>query len=402
MTTQDIVQLPHQQIGHLEGDDLKSAIERNFKEVAHMLHILQLYEKATGKPINSTVTNSEMTAEGVLPTSKLSEKMVGLLNELQLADGAVTANKLDVNELSAITANLGSVTAGTIETSVVITSLNNHNANESPHNLPSYCKMQADGFKVYDGVNNLRCHLGQYVAGRYGLYVVGKNAELTIDEWGINPDFMKRFANKIVNSGFEKYDEATLKPLYWEGNGIVTSWSNWDGTVSLKLTPGQYMEQGMLDGITHAGANPEWWDTMQTRVSFKHRGGMVRVRVKKVSDNTSYVLTDNSGGTEITGSYIDYGSVANWPDGHHTFYFVPDLDGGKVKVCFENLDGSADAYLDAVQIEPDFTGKWPGFYTYGPRSDALYTQAKVGGKNLWVQNTAPTAIATGDIWIDTA
>ena len=95
MGTQDIVQLPHQHIGHLEGEDLKAAIERNFKEISHMLYILQLYEKKTGKPINETV-NSVTDENGNLLVSKLSDKMVGLENELKLADLAVTAAKLAV------------------------------------------------------------------------------------------------------------------------------------------------------------------------------------------------------------------------------------------------------------------------------------------------------------------
>lgn len=37
-----------------------------------------------------------------------------------------------------------------------------HLTNESPHNLPSYCKMQADGFKTYDNADNLRVHQGSY------------------------------------------------------------------------------------------------------------------------------------------------------------------------------------------------------------------------------------------------
>ncbi len=80
MSTQDIVQLPYQRIGHFEGEDLKAAIERNFNEVARMLYILQMYEKKVGKPINETV-DSVTDELGNLLTSKLSEKLVGLTQE---------------------------------------------------------------------------------------------------------------------------------------------------------------------------------------------------------------------------------------------------------------------------------------------------------------------------------
>lgn len=120
---QDIVQLPHQHIAHFEGNDLKLAIERNFREVANMLHTLQIYEKRTGKPINETVANI-VNIDGKVITGMLADKMVGLLNELQLADEAVTtdkiaaeavtADKIYVNELAAISAYLGTVLAGEI------------------------------------------------------------------------------------------------------------------------------------------------------------------------------------------------------------------------------------------------------------------------------------------------
>lgn len=34
--------------------------------------------------------------------------------------------------------------------------------------------------------------------------------------------------------------------------------------------------------------------------------------------------------------------------------------------------------------------------------DGTYTKAQAGGQNIWVQATAPTAVATGDLWVDTA
>lgn len=198
---------------------------------------------------------------------------------------------------------------------------------------------------------------------------LAENGRLVFDKKGINPDFIKRFPNKIVNSGFEWYDNDTMEPMYWTGDGIVTTDSNWDGTVALLLTPGQITEQGMLDSGTHAGADPAWWQNTQTRVSFKHKGGAVRVRVQKVSDNSNYALVDNSDEVNpVAGTSIDYAAAENWQDGYHTFYFQPAVGGGKVKIVFENVDATIDVYLDAVQIEPDFTGKWPSLYSAGPRS----------------------------------
>ena len=128
----------------------------------------------------------------------------------------------------------------------------------------------------------------------------GLNQWLWFDRWGLNPDFIKRFPNKIVNSGFEWYDIDSespdfRKPLFWEGEGRVTDASNWEGTVALELQPGQTIEQGTLAPIfpgTKAGADPAWWDDDQTRVSFKHKGGAVRVRVQAYDDPEGGGLLD--------------------------------------------------------------------------------------------------------------
>ena len=187
MSTQDIVQLPHQHIAHLEGEDLKAAIERNFKEVAHMLYILQIYEKKVGKPINAIV-DFVTDESGNLLTSKLNEKMVGLANELKLADeavtaaklavaaviaekiaegavvadkiaanaitavkiaaGAITADKLNVSELSAITAYLGTVIGGSIYGTLIRTGL--------PEATHTYIELTPEGNLVFMGATGTK------------------------------------------------------------------------------------------------------------------------------------------------------------------------------------------------------------------------------------------------------
>lgn len=212
-------------------------------------------------------------------------------------------------------------------------------------------------------------HLDQDNITQYVTY----NEEVFFDASGINPDFIKRFPNKIINSGFERFRPGETSPMYWTGDGVVTADSNFDGTYSLQLEPGEYIEQGILDdGVTSAGPDPDWWSAQQTRAAFKHKGGAVRVKVLLVSDDSTHTLTDNSDeDNEVSGSYIDYSAVENWEDGHHTFYFQPEAGAGRVKLRFENVDPTDSLYLDSIQMEPDFTGKWPSIYTYGPRSFPL-------------------------------
>ena len=124
------------------------------------------------------------------------------------------------------------------------------------------------------------------------LQQVAKNFWMMIDKWGIHPDFIKCFPNVINNNSFEWYDHTTKVPLFWTGDGVVTDWAAFDGTYSLKLLPGQTMEQGTLDPIypgLEAGSDPAWWNNYQTRCSFRHKGGAVRVRVKTYGDISEHL-----------------------------------------------------------------------------------------------------------------
>ena len=105
----------------------------------------------------------------------------------------------------------------------------------------------------------------------------GLNNHLLLDYFGINPDFIKRTKNLIPNSGFEWYDPATMKPRDWTGDGVVDITEAWEGKASLKLMPGQTMQM-------ETGVDPALWGEEQTRVSFRHKGGAVRV--KAISGST--------------------------------------------------------------------------------------------------------------------
>jgi len=73
--------------------------------------------------------------------------------------------------------------------------------------------------------------------------------------------------------------------------------------------------------------------------------------------------------------------------------------------------GNVDLVAGAnISITPDNThkritiggtGTWPNADTVDGLHASAFTRARNGGQNIWVQNTAPTALAVGDIWIDT-
>jgi hypothetical protein len=81
------------------------------------------------------------------------------------------------------------------------------------------------------------------IVGDKDLVLFAKNKHLMQDAQGFNPDMIKWSKNFIINSGFEWYDKGTMKPMYWEGDGVVVEDEKWEGNVSLKLEPGQKIKQ---------------------------------------------------------------------------------------------------------------------------------------------------------------
>lgn len=76
-----------------------------------------------------------------------------------------------------------------------------------------------------------------------------------------------------------------------------------------------------------------------------------------------------------------------------------------------NAGGNVDLVAGTnISIAPDNahkritiggTGTWPNADTVDGLHASAFTRARSGGQNIWVQSTAPTALAVGDIWIDT-
>lgn len=199
-----------------------------------------------------------------------------------------------------------------------------------------------------------------------------------VDPYGLNPEYIKFYPNKCWNSSFEMFDTVTLKPKYWNTTGIVSSYANFDNTYSLKLTPGQYAQQTEESG--EGLADPGWWPwCLETRISFrvKGNGGKVRVQVLQGSAVPLWVWVQDAKGNLVKSnpaSYLDFNAASDWPVALQTFAAQTSPTGGKIALRFENV-GTVDVYIDAVTIEPDWTGRWPSFYTHGPKSVAAATGA---------------------------
>ena len=82
-------------------------LRKNFTELQSVIEVLQSYENNVGVPTDEVVDENKpiwdrsgsINEDGTFPTEKLTEKLVGLQNELQLADEAVTEAKIAVGAI---------------------------------------------------------------------------------------------------------------------------------------------------------------------------------------------------------------------------------------------------------------------------------------------------------------
>jgi hypothetical protein len=92
--------------------------------------------------------------------------------------------------------------------------LADHDANPSPHNLPSYAKMESTGFKVYDDKGNLRTHNGQYAPGEYGNWVDA--GYYVLRDKGMDMSLMQ-LPNMVLDHSFEMLkEEGPIDVTYYD------------------------------------------------------------------------------------------------------------------------------------------------------------------------------------------
>lgn len=102
------------------------------------------------------------------------------------------------------------------------TDMESHVVDESPHNLPSYCKMESDGIKVYDSLNELRCHMGQYDTGKYGLKITnGQIFSSRIRSGAEGSGDYVEIGSGLSPLGVVVGNKKVLEIFYYEHGGII-------------------------------------------------------------------------------------------------------------------------------------------------------------------------------------
>jgi hypothetical protein len=217
---------------------------------------------------------------------------------------------------------------------------------------------------------------GTTISPLTGLTQTGQNSAVIADQYGLNPNFVMCYPNKCANSSFENFDSETLLPAYWDTSGCVSDDSSFVGDYSLKLAPGEYAVQSGTEL-----ADPAWW-------AWCERGTRIACQVKGTSQ---IMITVLQGGQPVPLSYMSGGQSVNVPKPYgwtvgcssdwacadsagtlttamRTCNVAASTTGGPIAIRFDNV-GASTAYIDAVQIGPDWTGEWPGVYVDGPESE---------------------------------
>jgi len=115
---QDVIQLPVRYIDPSDLELMAVSIQKNFYEIERYLSILQSYVKQISGGTISDITEkaqvwdraANINADGTFPASKLTEKLVGLNYQLQLANEAVTAAKIAVGAIQNLHFKDGEIT----------------------------------------------------------------------------------------------------------------------------------------------------------------------------------------------------------------------------------------------------------------------------------------------------
>ena len=207
-----------------------------------------------------------------------------------------------------------------------------------------------------------------------------------VDQFGVDPKFLDYFKNMVYNSSFEVFDETTTIPTYWTA-GVSDPNSNFNGSYSMKLTASQSSEQASTAYI-----NPAFFDRGRARLTFHSKAGQVKVEVYDNTNARYFTLTDNEGNQ---GTSITFDEQSNWQDSRSSVSFDTDESPGScvsLKVKFTNVHATDPCYIDAVQLHPDFTGKWSQLYKDGPNS-TLYAL-----NQIVVSTTSPSD--TSKLWYD--
>lgn len=187
-------------------------------------------------------------------------------------------------------------------------------------------EMTDDGID-FSNWSNILFGEGTQLLGMLQLFIKGKNNHRIIDYYGINPDFIKRANNVVPNSGFEVYDSDTMAPNDWVGDGVVSMGDAWEGSASLKLEPGQKTQS--QNGITVGN---------RSRVSFRHKGGAVKVRVTNGEGQETYDWTT--------------ATTAHFPSGTSQFSRSPtavQIPDGRVLYMYSTNTGIYQAYIESVE-----------------------------------------------------
>jgi uncharacterized protein YukE len=259
--------------------------------------------------------------------------------------------------------------------------------------------------------------------------IIGNLAEIfdkgMFDTLGMNAKYLKFYPNRAYNSSFECFDETTLTPYYWYTDGTVSKDSLYAESYSLKLTPNQIArhENTLINGVHNFSPTIQrqglidvsWWTSWceRTRVSFRAKTtalnnpnsikGRVYIECFAVDSGGSFlgVLTpfvwENNIEKKVLFEGYTQEVALEWIDGlvSVAFHHPKALNRKRIKILIRNV-GQVDIFIDAVQVEPDFTGKWASFYSDGLESTPSLTS--IADNSITDKKIVDNAITTSKVF----
>lgn len=258
------------------------------------------------------------------------------------------------------------------------------------------------------------------------IFLHGDESDLLITSDGIAPGYLRWAPNMLANTDAMVAQTAPIASLDAE---FAPAW--WDGAVSsvssTNIAPRSFKVayNDTLVNVPEVGqgrtyVNPAYLPSFTTkmRLSWWAKLGQAQVQVYDQT-NSSYFTINKYGESATPLATQTFARQAEWGynGGEPDSVWWDSAEAGHtgcidIRVQIKNIYSGEFMYVNAIQVLPDRTGSWAGFYNPGPYSTAtaLGTGVESSGSgtvnggtigNLYVEENFPSNAPNKSVLVDT-